>query len=110
MNWSVVTMSLCRKYLKTLLKKNLILIMVNVSRGYIMMYVLNKCKLENIMTKHMTTKHRNINNSTLCGVMFEEETLLKVHTEKDNNNYVNIISEEGIVTRMEQLQREVNDE
>ena len=42
--------------------------------------------------------------------MFKEETLLKVYIEKDHNNSDNIVSNEDMVTRMEQLQREVNAE
>ena len=58
----------------------------------------------------MMTKHDSLNKCALCGIMFKEETLFKVHIEKDHNNSDTIISGKDMVTWMEQLQREVNAE
>ena len=59
-----------------------------------------------IMKKHMMKKHKYINKCALCGIMFKEETLLKVKIEKEYTNSDNIVSDKDMVTRMEQLQRD----
>ena len=69
-----------------------------------------KCKSDNILKKHIITKHKKINKCTMCGFVFVDKTLLKGHMEKDHNNSVDIVGDEDLVTRMEQLQQEVNAE
>ena len=69
-----------------------------------------KCKSDNIMKKHIMTKHKNMNKCTLCGNMFKDETQLQIHIESDHTKPGNYISDKDMVTRMEQLHSEMNAE
>ena len=55
-------------------------------------------------------KHKNVKKCTICGIMCEDETLLKEHMEKYHSRCSNNISDNDLEIRMEQLQREINAE
>ena len=72
-----------------------------------------KCRSDNVIKKHIMTKHMKIKKCAMCVRKFDDDTLLADHIEKDHNQSniqlnVSQNSDDDMVERMELLQRELD--